>query len=93
LRSPWSKINRAKAEALITSGSMEAPGLAEIERAKRDGRWERANDGAKTSALPSDLAEALKRDARANAFSQTLDAVSPTASVSAEFRLNPGPAY
>jgi uncharacterized protein YdeI (YjbR/CyaY-like superfamily) len=58
-RSPWSKINRAKAEALITSGRMRKPGLAEVDRAKRDGRWERAYDGAKTSTVPDDLAEAL----------------------------------
>jgi uncharacterized protein YdeI (YjbR/CyaY-like superfamily) len=38
--SPWSKINCAKAEALIAAGTMEAPGLGEVERAKRDGRWE-----------------------------------------------------
>lgn len=72
-RSPWSKINRAKAETLIANGGMEAPGLAEVERAKRDGRWERAYDGAKTSTVPSDLAEALGRNARAKAFFQTLD--------------------
>src|SRR5581483_2537565 len=35
-RSVWSKINRDKAEALIAAGRMEAPGLAEVERAKRD---------------------------------------------------------
>src|SRR5262249_21157235 len=60
-RSPWSKINRAKAEALIANGRMEAPGLAEVERAKGDGRWERAYDGARTSTIPSDLAEAFAR--------------------------------
>src|SRR5438045_2251048 len=37
-RSPWSKINRAHAERLIASGKMERPGLAEVERAKQDGR-------------------------------------------------------
>jgi uncharacterized protein YdeI (YjbR/CyaY-like superfamily) len=72
-QSPWSKINRAKAEALIANGGMEAPGLAEVERAKRDGRWERAYDGAKTSTVPRDLAEALDRNARAKAFFETLD--------------------
>lgn len=73
-RSPWSKINRAKAEALIASGRMEAPGLAEVERAKGDGRWERAYDGAKTSTVPNDLAEALAQNVRAKAFFDTLDA-------------------
>jgi uncharacterized protein YdeI (YjbR/CyaY-like superfamily) len=72
-QSPWSKINRAKAEALIASGRMQAPGLAEVERAKRDGRWARAYDGAKTSTVPDDLAEALGRNARAKAFFEKLD--------------------
>jgi uncharacterized protein YdeI (YjbR/CyaY-like superfamily) len=72
-QSPWSKINRAKAEALIANGVMEAPGLAEVERAKRDGRWERAYDGAKTSAVPRDLAEAFDGNARAKALFETLD--------------------
>lgn len=73
-RSPWSKINRAKAEALIASGRMEAPGLAEVERAKGDGRWERAYDGAKTSTVPNDLAKALDQNTRAKTFFDTLDA-------------------
>jgi uncharacterized protein YdeI (YjbR/CyaY-like superfamily) len=73
-RSPWSKINRAKADALIASGHMQAPGLAEVERAKQDGRWERAYDGAKASTVPNDLAEALAKNVRARAFFETLDA-------------------
>ncbi|ACL66400.1 conserved hypothetical protein [Anaeromyxobacter dehalogenans 2CP-1] len=73
-RSPWSKINRAKAEALIASGRMQEPGLAEVDRARRDGRWERAYDGARTSAVPADLAEALDANPRARAFFEVLDA-------------------
>lgn len=73
-RSPWSKINRAKAEALIESGRMQAPGLAEVDRAKRDGRWERAYDGSRTATVPSDLAAALAQNARARVFFETLDA-------------------
>jgi uncharacterized protein YdeI (YjbR/CyaY-like superfamily) len=72
-RSGWSKINRAKAEALIAAGTMEAPGLAEVERARSDGRWERAYDGARASAVPPDLAKALARDAKALAFFEALD--------------------
>ncbi len=72
-RSPWSKINRAKAEALIAAGAMAAPGLAEVERAKHDGRWERAYDGARSSSVPADLADAFARNARAKAFFETLD--------------------
>jgi len=62
-KSPWSKINRAKAEALIASGSMEAPGLAEVERAKRDGRWERAYDGARSSCVPAERAIRMHKSA------------------------------
>lgn len=72
-QSPWSKINCAKAEALIAKGAMHPPGLAEVERARQDGRWERAYDGAKTSTVPPDLAEALARNPRAQAFFEGLD--------------------
>jgi uncharacterized protein YdeI (YjbR/CyaY-like superfamily) len=72
-KSPWSKINRAKAEALIAAGNMKPPGLAEVERAKCDGRWERAYDGAASSSVPADLATAFARNARALAFFETLD--------------------
>jgi uncharacterized protein YdeI (YjbR/CyaY-like superfamily) len=72
-KSPWSKINREKAERLIAAAAMEAPGLAEVERAKKDGRWERAYDGARNSSVPEDLAGALKRNARARAFFEKLD--------------------
>ena len=71
--SRWSKINRAKAEAQIAAGTMQAPGLVEVERAKRDGRWTRAYDGARTSTIPADLAAAFGRNARARAFFETLD--------------------
>jgi hypothetical protein len=37
--SSWSRINVQRAEALIAAGRMRAPGLAEIESAKADGRW------------------------------------------------------
>ena len=72
-RSIWSKINREKALALIASGRMEAPGLREVERAKEDGRWDRAYDSAKTATVPPDLAAALRKNAKASAFFKTLN--------------------
>jgi uncharacterized protein YdeI (YjbR/CyaY-like superfamily) len=39
-RSNWSKINVAKAEALIAAGRMQPAGLREVEAARADGRWE-----------------------------------------------------
>jgi uncharacterized protein YdeI (YjbR/CyaY-like superfamily) len=41
-RSNWSRINRDKVERLIADGRMRPAGLAEVERAKADGRWEAA---------------------------------------------------
>jgi uncharacterized protein YdeI (YjbR/CyaY-like superfamily) len=72
--SVWSKINRDKAEALIAAGKMKPSGLAEVERARTDGRWAQAYDSPRTSAMPEDLARALAANARAAAFFETIDA-------------------
>jgi uncharacterized protein YdeI (YjbR/CyaY-like superfamily) len=71
--SPWSKINCVKAEALIANGGMRPPGLAQVERAKQDGRWRRAYSGAKAATVPPDLARALKAKPKALAFFEQLD--------------------
>lgn len=73
-RSPWSRINRDKASALIASGKMEAPGLAEVERARRDGRWKAAYDSARSARVPTDLAAALAANRRAASFFADIDA-------------------
>lgn len=72
-RSKWSKINRDKVAALAEQGRLRPPGLAEVERAKADGRWEAAYEGAKSAALPDDLAEALAANVAAAEFFETLD--------------------
>ena len=72
-KSPWSKINRTRAEALIASGAMKQPGLDEVERARADGRWARAYEGSRTAEVPADLASALARAPRARAFFDALD--------------------
>lgn len=73
-RSIWSKINVDKAEALVRQGRMQPPGEAQIRAAKADGRWARAYDGARSSAVPEDLAAALDAEPKAKAFFATLDA-------------------
>ena len=73
-RSIWSKINVDKAEALIAAGRMQAPGLAQVDAAKADGRWARAYDGARTSTVPGDLTAALEAEPRAKAFFAALNA-------------------
>jgi uncharacterized protein YdeI (YjbR/CyaY-like superfamily) len=72
-KSVWSKINKAKALALIKAGKMKPAGLNEIERAKRDGRWDAAYDSAGKSVVPSDFQSALDGNARARDFFGTLD--------------------
>ena len=69
-QSTWSKVNRQKVEALIAAGRMRPAGLAEIERAKADGRWEAAYDGMATSAVPEDLAAALEAAGLTDAFAE-----------------------
>jgi len=41
-RSNWSAVNVAKVETLTAAGRMQPPGIAEVEAAKADGRWDRA---------------------------------------------------
>jgi len=73
-KSPWSKINCAKAEALIAAGQMKPSGQVEVERARADGRWDRAYAGQKTSTVPDDFAAALAKNARAKKVFESLDA-------------------
>jgi uncharacterized protein YdeI (YjbR/CyaY-like superfamily) len=74
-RSVWSKINRAAAEAMIERGEMKPAGLREVERAKADGRWERAYDSPKTAEVPPDLRSALDADPAAAEFFGGLDSI------------------
>ena len=72
-KSVWSKINIAKALALIKAGKMKSAGLNQIERAKRDGRWKAAYNSASKSVVPSDFQSALDGNSRAKQFFRTLD--------------------
>jgi uncharacterized protein YdeI (YjbR/CyaY-like superfamily) len=72
-KSIWSKINREKALALVESGKMKPAGLAEVDRAKQDGRWEQAYDSPSSATVPADLQAALNKNPRARAFFATLE--------------------
>ena len=72
-RSRWSKINRKRAEALIAAGLMAPAGMAEVDRAKRDGRWAAAYDGQAAAGVPEDLATALAASPPAAALFSALD--------------------
>jgi uncharacterized protein YdeI (YjbR/CyaY-like superfamily) len=73
-RSIWSKVNIDKVAVLIKEGRMQAPGRAQVEAAKADGRWARAYDGARTSVVPEDLIAALDAAPMAKAFFLTINA-------------------
>jgi uncharacterized protein YdeI (YjbR/CyaY-like superfamily) len=66
--SPWSKRNVGIAERLMSQGQMTAAGLAEIERARADGRWAAAYAGPATAEVPADLQAALDAAPRAAAM-------------------------
>jgi uncharacterized protein YdeI (YjbR/CyaY-like superfamily) len=78
-RSKWSKINCDKAVELIEAGRMQAAGLAAVEAARGDGRWERAYEGASTISVPADLQEKLDENPSAAAFFAGLDSTNPYA--------------
>ena len=72
-RGKWSQINRAKAEELIAAGAMRPAGLAEVEAAKADGRWDAAYAGQRAATVPDDLKQELDRNKAAGDFFATLD--------------------
>ncbi len=60
----WSMNNRQRAEALLAAGRMTAAGLATIEAAQVNGRWEQAYSSRVKPAVPSDLLAELQLDPR-----------------------------
>lgn len=71
-RSRWSQINREKATGLIERGLMEPAGLAEVERAREDGRWESAYASPARAHPPEDFVRALAERPEAAEFFATL---------------------
>jgi uncharacterized protein YdeI (YjbR/CyaY-like superfamily) len=73
-RSMWSQINRDKALALIESKRMRAAGLEEVERAKKDGRWEAAYGSQSALTTDAGFQKALNKSPRAKKFFKTISA-------------------
>jgi uncharacterized protein YdeI (YjbR/CyaY-like superfamily) len=70
-KTSWSKVNVDRVETLIAAGRMRAPGLAEVNAAKADGRWAAAYASQKNVTIPPDLEAALKANKPAkDAFHQ-----------------------
>jgi uncharacterized protein YdeI (YjbR/CyaY-like superfamily) len=71
-RSKWSRINRDTAARLIAEGRMQAAGLAEVDKAKGDGRWDAAYASQARAEVPEDLQAALDARPAAKAFFESL---------------------
>jgi uncharacterized protein YdeI (YjbR/CyaY-like superfamily) len=71
--SKWSEINRARALELTGLGRMRPAGSKEIERARKDGRWDAAYAAQSTAQVPGDLGRALAKSKKAKAFFEILD--------------------
>ena len=73
-KSIWSQKNVAWVAELIAAGRMRPAGLAAVEAAQADGRWDRAYAGPATITVPDDLAAALTAAPRALKEFEALDA-------------------
>lgn len=71
-RSPWSARNVQHIERLLAEGRMHPSGIAAVEQAKADGRWNAAYAGPATMEVPEDLAAALAVEPSAAAMFEIL---------------------
>ena len=72
-RSVWSQKNVEAVAELTAAGRMRPSGLAAVEAAQADGRWERAYPGAARMTVPDDLAAALAAEPSAQQAFEALD--------------------
>lgn len=71
-KSIWSQKNVGIVSKLIEEGRMRPAGLAAVEAAKSDGRWERAYAGPATMTIPDDFTVALDTTPTAKAYFDSL---------------------
>lgn len=84
-KSIWSKVNTEKVARLIKENKMRPPGLAEVERAKADGRWANAYEPPTTMVMPPDFLEELKKHPKAL---ETFSSLNKTNTYAIAFRLH-----
>lgn len=72
-KSNWSKKNVEHAERLIAEGRMQPSGLAHVEAARADGRWEKAYAGSADMVIPDDFLDALQSNTAALEFYEALN--------------------
>jgi uncharacterized protein YdeI (YjbR/CyaY-like superfamily) len=71
-RSKWSESNRAKVTRLIGERRMHPAGMAQVEAAKADGRWDAAYPAQSQATVPDDFQHALDENEQARTFFETL---------------------
>ncbi len=71
-RSQWSRRNVGIIDRLTEAGRMHPAGLAEVEKARADGRWDAAYAGPAQIEIPADLAAALRAEPRAQQMFEIL---------------------
>lgn len=72
-RSTWSYRNTEHIQRLTTSGKMRPPGIAQVDMAKADGRWEKAYAPQQEAIIPEDFMKELNNNTKARAFFDTLN--------------------
>src|SRR5690606_31691965 len=72
-KSIWSKINIGHIERLTNEGRMRTSGLKAVEKAKEDGRWEKAYDSSSKMTIPEDFLKELSKNKEAEAFFKGLN--------------------
>ena len=72
-RSVWSKRNTEHVERLAKAERMTPAGLAQVEAAKADGRWEAAYEAQSESTVPEEFLKALAKNKRAKTTFETLN--------------------
>lgn len=69
----WSKRNREHISRLEKAGRMKPAGLLEVEKAKADGRWDKAYDSPANMEMPEEFMKRLAKNKKALAFFNTLN--------------------
>jgi uncharacterized protein YdeI (YjbR/CyaY-like superfamily) len=75
-KSIWSQVNREHVARLIAAGRMTPHGHAQIEAAKKDGRWDAAYAPIRSASagdVPPDLMRAIRKNAKALKTFKTLN--------------------
>ena len=72
-KSIWSKINTGHVARLHKLSKMKPGGIAAVEAAKQDGRWQAAYDSPGKATVPKDFLDQLGKNKKAKAFLETLN--------------------